>query len=340
MRLPANPLSESTPFHETTMHIVIPDDYQDCVRHLKAFAQLAGHQVTIYNDTASDVDTLAQRFADAEALVLTRERTVITPALLARMPKLKIISQTGKVSNHIKLADCTARGAPPPPPSGGPTATAELTWALLLAAMRHLPQEVARLKAGQWQHTLGRQIKGKRLGVWAYGKIGKIVAGYGKAFGMYVWVWGREGSIAAARADGFEPAPSRDAFFAESDIVSLHVRLNAETRGLVKAADLARMKTDALIVNTSRAELIEADALANALKAGRPGCAAVDVYESEPVLGAKHPLLAMPNAVCTPHLGYVEQSNYEMYYGDAFGNILAFANGMPKNIANPEVLKA
>ena len=322
------------------MHIVIPDDYQNCVRGLEAFKQLSGHQVTIYNDTVSDIDTLATRFADADALVLTRERTAITPALLARLPKLKIISQTGKVSNHLKVADCTARGVAVAEGSGGPTATAELTWALLLAAMRHLPQEVARLKAGQWQHTLGRQVKGKRLGVWAYGKIGKIVAGYGKAFGMDVWVWGREGSVAAAKADGFAAAPSREAFFAESDVVSLHVRLNAETRGLVKAADLARMKHDALIVNTSRAELIEADALANALEAGRPGFAAVDVYESEPVLGASHPLLAMPNAVCTPHLGYVEASNYEMYYGDAFGNIIAFAAGAPKNIANPEVLKA
>lgn len=322
------------------MHIVIPDDYQNCVRHLDAFKQLNGHQVTIYNDTVSDIDTLATRFADADALVLTRERTAITPALLARLPKLKIISQTGKVSNHLKLGDCTARGVAVAEGIGGPVATAELTWALLLAAMRHLPQEVARLKAGQWQHTLGRQVKGKRLGVWAYGKIGKIVAGYGKAFGMHVWVWGRAGSVAAAQADGFAAAPSRDAFFAESDIVSLHVRLNADTRGLIKAADLARMKSDALIVNTSRAELIEFDALANALKAGRPGFAAVDVYESEPVLGAQHPLLALPNAVCTPHLGYVEASNYEMYYGDAFGNIIAFAAGRPKNIANPEVLKA
>ncbi len=322
------------------MHIVIPDDYQNCVRHLDAFKQLVGHQVTIYNDTVSDIDTLAIRFADADALVLTRERTAITPALLARLPKLKIISQTGKVSNHLKVADCTARGVAVAEGSGGPTATAELTWALLLAAMRHLPQEVARLKGGEWQHTLGRQVKGKRLGVWAYGKIGKIVAGYGKAFGMNVWVWGREGSVAAAKADGFGVAPSRDAFFAESDIVSLHVRLNAETRGLVKTSDLARMKSDALIVNTSRAELIEPEGLANALRAGRPGFAAVDVYESEPVLGAQHPLLALPNAICTPHLGYVEASNYEMYYGDAFGNIIAFAGGTPKNIANPEVLKA
>ena len=321
------------------MHIVIPDDYQDCVRHLNAFKSLTGHQVTIYNDSVTSIDALAERFQDAEAIVLTRERTVITPALLERLPKLKIISQTGKVSNHLKLADCTARGVAVAEGSGGPTATAELTWALLLASMRHIPQEVARLKSGQWQNTLGRQLKGRSLGVWAYGKIGKIVAGYGKAFGMKVWVWGREGSIAAAKADGFDAAPSRADFFKQSDVVSLHVRLNAETHGLVNATDLAMMKPDALLVNTSRAELVVSGALESALKAGRPGFAAVDVYEAEPVLGARHPLLAMPNAVCTPHLGYVEAGNYEMYFGDAFDNILAFARGAAKNIANPEVLK-
>ena len=322
------------------MRIVIPDDYQDCVRHLKAFEKLAGHDVKVYTDTVTGTDALAQRFGDAEALVLIRERTLITPELLGRLPKLRIISQTGKVSNHLKLSDCSARGVAVAEGSGGPTATAELTWALVLAAMRHVPQEVARLKAGQWQHTIGRQLKGLRLGIWSYGKIGKIVAGYGKAFGMQVWVWGRDGSIGAARADGFEAAPSREAFFADSDVLSLHVRLNPETRGLVKAGELARMKPDALIVNTSRAELIEAGALVAALKAGRPGCAAVDVYESEPVLGATHPLLALPNAVCTPHLGYVELGNYELYFGDAFDNILAFASGTPKNIANPDALKA
>ena len=324
---------------ENIMHIVIPDDYQDCVRHLAAFKSLAGHQVTIYNDSVTGIDALAERFKDAEALVLTRERTVITAALLERLPKLKIISQTGKVSNHLTVADCTARGVAVAEGSGGPTATAELTWALLLASMRHIPQEVARLKSGQWQHTLGRQLKGRKLGVWAYGKIGKIVAGYGKAFGMNVWVWGREGSLAAAEADGFEAAPSRAAFFAGSEVVSLHVRLNADTRGLVTAADLALMKPDALLVNTSRAELVASGALEAALQAGRPGFAAVDVYEQEPVLGAQHPLLALSNAVCTPHLGYVEAGNYELYFGDAFSNILAFAKGEAKNIANPEVLK-
>jgi len=320
------------------MKIAILDDYQDCVRHLDAFKKLAGHEVVIHNDTITSIDALAGRLQNAEALVLIRERTAITPELLDRLPGLRLISQTGKVSNHLKIAECTARGVAVAEGTGSPYAPAELTWALVLAAMRHIPQEVARLKAGGWQHTLGRQLRGRTLGVWSYGKIGKLTAGYGKAFGMRVWVWGREGSTGAARADGFEVAPSREAFFAESDVVSLHLRLNADTRGLVTADDLARMKPDALLVNTSRAELLAPGALVEALRAGRPGYAAVDVYESEPVLGADHPLLALHNAICTPHLGYVEKNGYELYFGDAFENVVAFAEGRPRNIANPEVL--
>jgi len=321
------------------MHIVIPDDYQDAARHLKAFGKLKGHTVTVYNDTVKDVAAQAERFKDADAIVLIRERTVITPALLEKLPKLKLISQTGKVSSNIKVADCTARGIAVAEGTGSPISTAELTWGLVLASMRHLPGEVANMKQGGWQQTVGRQLSGLRLGIWAYGKIGRLVAGYGKAFGMKVWVWGRDGSLATAKADGFEAAPSREAFFAESDVISLHVRLNAETRGIVKPADLAGMKPDALFVNTSRAELVEHGALEAALAQGRPGFAAVDVYESEPVLGADHPLLKLPNALCSPHLGYVEQGNYELYFGVAFDNVLAFANGKPANIANPEVLK-
>jgi D-3-phosphoglycerate dehydrogenase len=321
------------------MHIVIPDDYQDAVRHLKAYDKLKGHQVTVYNDTVKDVAAQAERFKDADALVLIRERTVITPALLERLPKLKLISQTGKVSSNIKVADCTARGVAVAEGTGSPYSTAELTWGLVLAAARHIPQEVANLKAGGWQQTVGRQLRGLRLGVWAYGKIGRLVAGYGKAFGMEVWVWGREGSLETAKKDGYAAAPSREAFFAQSDVLSLHVRLNAETRGIVTAADLARMKTDSLFVNTSRAELVASGALEAALAQGRPGMAAVDVYESEPVLHADHPLLKLPNAVCSPHLGYVEQGNYELYFGTAFDNVVAYASGKPANIANPEVLK-
>ncbi|PJJ59053.1 D-2-hydroxyacid dehydrogenase family protein [Hymenobacter chitinivorans] len=320
------------------MQIVILDDYQDCVRHLAAFRKLAAHSVTVYNDSTTDLDELARRLAAAEAVVLIRERTVITPALLARLPQLRLISQTGKVASHIRLADCTARGVAVAEGSGSPYSTAELTWALVLAAMRHIPREVAGLQAGRWQQTLGRQLRGRRLGVWSYGKIGRLVAGYGRAFGMRVWVWGRESSTAAARADGYEVAPSRAAFFTESDVVSLHIRLTPTTQGLVTAEDLALMQPEALLVNTSRAELVEAGALGAALQRGRPGQAAVDVYEQEPVLGAAHPLLALPNAVCTPHLGYVEQDSYELYFGQAFDNILAFTAGQPTNIANPEVL--
>lgn len=321
------------------MRIVIPDDYQDCVRTLKCFAALAGHEVAIYQDTVRDLATLVQRFGDADALVLTRERTAIKADLLDRLPKLKLISQTGKVSNHIDLPACTAHGVAVAEGSGSGSVTAELTWAMILASRRNLVAEVNRLRAGLWQGSVGQQLLGQRLGIWSYGRIGKMVAGYGKAFGMKVWVHGREASTAAAKGDGVEVAPSREAFFAESDIVSLHIRLNAETRGLVAAADLARMKSSALIVNTSRAELIAPGALVDALKRGRPGYAAVDVYEDEPVLGASHPLLALPNALCTPHLGYVERDNYEKFYGSAFDNVLAFAAGKPANIANPEALK-
>ncbi|MBL8379732.1 MAG: D-2-hydroxyacid dehydrogenase family protein [Burkholderiales bacterium] len=319
------------------MHIVIPDDYQDCVRHLACFAKLAGHRVTIYNDSSSDHDELARRFGDADALVLIRERTRLPAALLDRLPRLRLISQTGKVSGHLSVAECSARGIAVAEGQGDAQPTAELTWALVLAAMRHLPQEIENLKQGRWQSTLGRQLRGRRLGVWSYGRIGRVVAGYGRAFGMRVWAWGRDASLAAARADGFEVAPSRAAFFAESDVVSLHVRLTADTRGLITAADLAGMRADALVVNTSRAELIAPGALAGALKAGRPGMAAVDVFESEPVEGARHPLLALPNAICTPHLGYVERDNYELYFGTAFDNVLAFASGAPRNLADASV---
>ncbi|UOQ55237.1 D-2-hydroxyacid dehydrogenase family protein [Hymenobacter cellulosivorans] len=320
------------------MQITILDDYQDSVRHLAAFRKLAGHSVRVYHDSTTDEDELARRLQDTEAVVLIRERTRLTPTLLDRLPQLRLVSQTGKVAGHLSVADCTARGIAVAEGTGSPYSTAELTWALILAAMRHIPQEVAHLKAGGWQHTLGRQLRGRRLGVWSYGKIGQLVAGYGRAFGMRVWVWGREGSVTAARADGFEAAPSREAFFAESDVVSLHIRLTPDTHGLISAADLALMQPEALFVNTSRAELVEAGALVAALQWGRPGLAAVDVYEQEPVLGATHPLLALPNAVCTPHLGYVEKDNYELYFGQAFDNILAFAAGQPTHIANPQVL--
>ncbi len=318
------------------MKIIIPDDYQGAVRGLDAFSKLVGHDVTIYPDSVSDIDALAERFRDADALVLIRERTRINAALLDRLPKLRLISQTGRGIPHIDLDACTKHGVLVCGGGGSPYATAELTWALILASMRHIPQEVNALRAGRWQTTLGTGLRGRTLGIYGYGKIGTIVAGYGQAFGMRVLVWGREGSLMRAKADGLGIATGEAELFAESDVLSLHVKLNAETRGLVTAADLARMKPTALLVNTSRAELIEPDALVNALRAGRPGFAAVDVYESEPTVD--HPLLTLDNALCTPHLGYVEKDSYEQYFGSAFDQVAAFARGMPINVLNPAAM--
>ena len=320
------------------LRIAIPDDYQNCVRSLACFSKLAAHQVTVFNDTLHDVAALAERLQNFDALVLTRERTAISAALLARLPNLRVISQTGKVAEHIDIAACTARGVAVVDGRGSGAATAELTWALVLASRRYLVDEVNRLQAGQWQGHLGQQLSGQRLGVWSYGRIGRQIAAYGRAFGMQVWVWGREASLADARADGFEVAPSREAFFAGSDVLSLHVRLNAQTRGLITAADLALMRPSALFVNTSRAELVAEGALVAALAQGHPGFAAVDVYEAEPVLGAQHPLVRHPRALCTPHIGYVERDNYELYFGTAFDNLNAFASGHVQNLVNPEVL--
>lgn len=317
------------------MKIVIPDDYQDAVRTLDCFRKLAGHEVTIYNDTVKDMDTLARRFSDADALVLIRERTVITEALLERLPRLKFISQTGKGIPHIDVSACTRRGVVVSAGLGSPYAPAELTWALVLAATRFLPQEIARMKAGGWQGWLGVGLHGRTLGIFGYGKIGSLVAGYGRAFGMKVLVWGREGSLTRAAHDGFEVVSSQRGLFEQSDILSLHIKLTAETRGIVTAGDLAAMKPSALLVNTSRADLIAPDALVNALRQGRPGFAAVDVYESEPV--TDHPLLHMDNAICTPHIGYVEKDSYELYFGWAFDQVLAYEAGAPINVVNPEV---
>jgi D-3-phosphoglycerate dehydrogenase len=322
------------------LRIAIPDDYQDCVRSLKCFSRLAGHEVSVFQDTLTDSGALAHRLRGFDALVLTRERTAITAGLLDQLPALKLISQTGRLAGHVDLAACTERGVLVADGRGSGAATAELTWALVLASRRHLVAEANRLRAGQWQGHLGQQLQGQRLGVWSYGRIGRQVAAFGRAFGMPVWVWGRDASTAAARADGFEVAPSRAAFFGGSDVVSLHVRLNAQTHGLITAADLALMRPDALLVNTSRAELVAEGALAAALYRGRPGFAAVDVYEQEPVLGADHPLLALPNALCTPHIGYVERDNFESYFGQAFDNINAFAAGAPQNLVNPEAVAA
>lgn len=319
------------------MKIVIPDDYQGAVRGLDSFARVAGHDVTIYHDTVKDLDALVERFQDAEALVLIRERTVITEPLLARLPKLKLISQTGKGIAHIDLAACTRHGVAVAVSGGSPYAPAELTWGLILAATRHIPREVEQMKAGRWQTTLGVGLRGRILGVFGYGRIGSLVAGYGRAFGMQVLVWGRDGSLDRAQSDGLATVTSQRELFRRSDILSLHVRLVKETRGIVTAADLAEMQPSALLVNTSRAELIEHGSLEQALRAGRPGFAAVDVYEDEPVVD--HPLLHLDNVICTPHLGFVEKDSYESFFEEAFENILAFRAGRPLNVLNAEVLK-
>ncbi|MBZ0329637.1 D-2-hydroxyacid dehydrogenase family protein [Halomonas sp. ANAO-440] len=309
------------------MKIVIPDDYQDCVRTLDAFAKLEGQDVTIHNDTVTDLDALVERFHDAEALVLIRERTPITAELLARLPNLKVISQTGGGATHVDMDACRRHGITVMAGTGSPHAAAELTWGLVMAAMRHIPQEFANLKAGRWQRTLGTGLKGRTLGIFGYGKIGKLIARYGQAFDMKVLVWGREGTRARAAEDGIEVATSQEGLFERSDVLSLHLRLNADTRGIVTADHLARMKPTALLVNTSRAPLVEAGALEAALRAGRPGQAAVDVFDVEPV--THHPLLELPNFLATPHLGYVEKDSYELYFGDAFDNLLTFAAGRP-----------
>lgn len=304
------------------MHIVIPDDYQNAVRGLSCFGKLSGHEVTIYTDSVKDTGVLEERFRDADALVLIRERTMVDEELLARLPRLKLISQTGRGTAHIDTEACRRRGVTVAIGTGSPFAPAELTWALVMAAMRRIPQEIAALRAGRWQTGIGTLLRGRTLGVWGYGKIGTLVAGYGRAFGMTVIVHGREGSLARAQSDGYETV-SREDLLSRADVLSLHLRLTDETRNMVTPGDLAQMKADSLLVNTSRAELIEPGALVAALRAGRPGSAAVDVYEDEPAW--TDPLLAMDNVVCTPHLGYVERDSYELYFGQAFDAVIAFA---------------
>jgi len=323
------------------MNITILDDYQDAVRTLGCFVKLAGHNVTIWNDHTTDTATLAARLKDTEALVLIRERTPVRAPLIERLPKLRLISQRS-VYPHIDVDACTRHGVilssdmSPGMPS---YSTAELTWGLIIAAMRRIPQEMIAMRAGRWQSTLGLGLRGRTLGIFGYGRIGAAIAGYGTAFGMKVLAWGREASIAKAGADGYAVASSQAALFEQSDVLTLHVRLIDATRGIVTAADLARMKPDALIVNTSRAGLIAPGALEAALRAGRPGMAAVDVYEEEPLPGGRHPLLALDNVVCTPHLGYVERDAYETQFSGIFEQILAYQAGTPIHVVNPEVLK-
>ncbi len=332
------------------VNIIILDDYQDAVRKLKCAQRLEQLNAKVFTNTVKGIGQLAVRLRDAEVLVLIRERTQFPRQLLEKLPKLKLISQTGRVGSHIDLETCTRLGIAVAEGVGSPVAPAELTWALIMSAMRRLPQYIGNLKHGAWQQSglksasmppnfgLGMVLKGKTLGLWGYGKIGQMVAGYGRAFGMNVIVWGSEASREKARADGHQAAESREAFFETCDVLSLHLRLVDETRGIVGADDLARMKPTALLVNTSRAELVEEGALVSALNRGRPGMAAVDVFESEPILQG-HPLLRLENAVCTPHIGYVEQDSYELYFSAAFDNVVNFINGTPTKLVNPEALR-
>ncbi len=324
------------------MKIAVIDDYQDAFRTLSHYPKLKDHQVTVFTEPEKDQARIAERLKGFDAVLLTQQRTFFPRALVERLSSIKLITQTGPGTAHIDIAACTERGIAVCAGGGGggrPNSTAEIAWALILSSMRHIPFEVEQLKRGRWQTTLGTTLHGRTLGVYALGKIGGVVAAVGRAFGMKVLCWGRDASLKRAAEAGYEAASGREAFFESADVVSLHIPLNAETRGIVKAADLARMKPTALIVNTSRAGLIAEGALLEALKKGRPGFAAVDVYEEEPVLGADHPLLKMANVVCTPHLGYVSRDTYEGYYAATVEHILAFAAGKPVHVVNPEALK-
>lgn len=351
----ANPLarqqnSVAASRHNRGMNIVILDDYQDSVRKLNCASKLENFQAKVYTNTVKGIGQLSVRLKDADVIVLIRERTHLTRALIEKLPRLKLISQTGQTGGHIDLVACTERGVAVAEGIGSPVAPAELTWALIMASARRLPQYIGNLKHGAWQQSglktgsmpanfgLGTVLKGKTLGIWGYGKIGQLVAGYGKAFGMEVVIWGSDESRAKASQHGFRAASSRASFFAESDVLSVHLRLNEATEGIVTGEDLSGMKPTALFVNTSRAELVEPNALIGALNRGRPGLAAVDVFEFEPILQGSA-LLRLENCICTPHIGYVEKDSYELYFGAAFDNVVNFIKGTPTNIVNPGALQ-
>ncbi|MEZ5706234.1 MAG: D-2-hydroxyacid dehydrogenase family protein [Burkholderiaceae bacterium] len=332
------------------MNIVILDDYQDVVRKLDCAQKLDPYPAKVFTNTVKGVGQLSVRLRDADVLVLIRERTQITRQLVDKLPRLKLIAQTGRTGAHIDVPACTERGVAVAEGVSSPMSTAELTWALIMASMRRIPQYVASLKHGAWQQSglktssmpanfsLGRVLHGKTLGIWSYGRIGRIVAGYGRAFGMRVIVWGSDNSRQQAAEDGYELATSREELFADADVLSLHLRLGEHTMSCVRLEDLSRMKPTALLVNTSRAELIQQDALLAALNRGRPGMAAVDVFESEPIMQG-HALLRLENCICTPHIGYVEQDNYETLFSSAFDNVVNFVRGTPTNIVNPGALQ-
>ena len=347
-RAQSTPIPKRRP--ESRVNIIILDDYQDAVRKLRCASVLEHLNAKVFTNTVKGIGQLSVRLRDVEVLVLIRERTQFPRQLLEKLPKLKLISQTGKVGPHIDIETCSRMGIAVAEGVGSPVAPAELTWALIMAAMRRLPQYIGNLKHGAWQQSglkaasmppnfgVGMVLEGKTLGIWGYGRIGQIVAGYGRAFGMQVTVWGSDSARGRAELDGLVAAPSCEAFFEACDVLSLHLRLHESTRGVVKFDALSRMKPTALLVNTSRAELIEEGALVSALNRGRPGMAAVDVFESEPILQG-HPLLRLENAVCTPHIGYVEQDSYELFFKAAFENVVNYINGKPTHIVNPEALR-
>lgn len=322
------------------MKIAVIHDYADALRRTRAYPRLQGHEVRIFNDAYTDPARVVAQTSGCDALLLTQQRVTVTRAILEQLPQLKFISQTGRNVDHLDVQACTDLGilvSAGGHDSKSPyTTTGELAWALILASMRHLPYEVERFKQGHWQSTTGTRLYGHTLGIYSYGHIGSGVARVGQAFGMKVVCWGREASLARAKAEGFEAAASRAAFFEQCDVISLHIKSNKDTHGIITASDLARMKTTALLVNTSRAPIIEDGALVAALKKGRPGFAAVDVYEEEPVVGASHPLLKLPNALCTPHLGYSEGGSYEHIYDTGVDQLLAYAAGQPVNVLNPQ----
>ena len=331
-------------------NIIILDDYQDAVRKLRCASKLESLNAKVFTNTVKGIGQLSVRLRDADVLVLIRERTHFPRQLLEKLPRLRLIVQTGRVGPHIDLDACTRLGIAVAEGGGSPVAPAELTWALIMAAMRRLPQYIGNLKHGAWQQSglraasmppnfgIGSVLRGKTLGLWGYGRIGEIVAGYGRAFGMTVRIWGSEASRERAAAAGHGVAGSKEELFESSDVLSLHLRLVHATRGIVTLDDLSRMKRTALFVNTARAELVADGALVAALNRGRPGMAAVDVFESEPILQGT-PLLRLENAVCTPHIGYVEQESYELYFGAAFDNVVNFVEGKPTGIVNPDALK-
>lgn len=331
------------------MNIIILDDYQDAVRKLRCAKRLETYNPKVYTNTVKGIGQLSVRLKEAEVIVAIRDRTHFPRLLLEKLPKLRLIAQTGRVGDHIDVEACTRLGIAVAESLGGPVAPAELTWSLIMAAMRRLPQYIGNLKHGAWQQSglkagsmppnfcLGSTLQGKTLGIWGYGRIGRLVAGYGRAFGMDVQIWGSDASRQEAVDDGFSVADSREALFETSDVLSVHLRLTPSTHGLITLEDFARMKPTALFVNTSHAELIQDSALVAGLNRGHPGMAAVDVFESEPILQG-HPLLRLENAVCTPHIGYVELDNFENYFDSAFDNVLNFIHGTPTHILNPEVL--